>query len=1043
MFTNNTFLIYNASAGSGKTYTLVKTYLSLLLGNSSDNSFRHILAITFTNKAAAEMKLRILENLHDLSLTSSADAEMKRDLCFKLKLTEDELAQKAQKVLKNLLHNYRDFSVSTIDAFTVKVVRTFAPDLRLSYRFNIELDTDSLFRKAIDLMYNELKTQPELTDFLVDFSLQEIDEDRSWDISQTLFKSAQKLTYENSRAQMEKVLGKSLSHYTNFLKTLQTKKQQTYATLAIKAKNTLQHFYDHELSDDDFTRKSVPNFFRKIQENPKGEINFTLTWIKEVDTAQLYNKNLSEAKKQAIEGSREWLKNEVEEIRQYCIRLVFIDKINRSLRPLAVLDRLKHWYDYTKTKNRLLPLFEANQLIWEQVRDQEAPFIYERLGQKFLYYFIDEFQDTSRRQWENLFPLTTHTLSVSHGSSLPGLVMLVGDAKQSIYSWRGGDPEQFINLCRGNSPYALPMRYEVLENNYRSREEIVTFNNDFFSQVAPFLNPFYREIYQKSVQQNAQRAPGGYVRIDLFSASNVGEKNELHPQKVFEIVKEVQGLGYALSDICVLVRKNDYAYNIAKYLAENEIPVVSAQSLLLTSCPEVNFLMHWLEAFQKPDRGEYILNILYYFVDTHQIPSEKIHAFISDHLLLKAEDLWSVFGQSTLTFAQARSLNLYEWAEAVIAHFKLCPKANPYLSSLMDYVLEYSIKQPAYSSAFIEIWKENVKNWSLAEASGCQAVQVMTIHKSKGLQFPVIIYAYADDTLYDRTQSTDWFPLNAEEWGGFEQVEITYNTQMISLSEEWAAREQELKNKAFFEAFNHIYVAQTRAEEQLYILSSFKENKGNEIKNQTDLYFDYLKSIQEGSDKTHYEFGQPMPKKPTDAETNRTSITETWIYRPAKTSVHAVASQAALLWSTQNEAAVEKGKLWHRILAEIYTETDLLPALSKVIDEGLMTEKDKEMTRESLTKIIRHENLHQYFSAKWQILNERSLLVNGALHRPDRVVLSDQKAVVIDYKTGKKKLADEIQIQTYVNALKEMGYEVEGALLVYLKEETEVIRIKI
>lgn len=1042
MFTDNTFLIYNASAGSGKTYTLVKTYLALLLGNRSDKTFGQILAITFTNKAAAEMKLRILEKLHDLSLASSADADLKKDLSRQLKLDEEALTEKARQVLKNLLHNYRDFSVSTIDAFTVKIVRSFAPDFRLSYRFNIELDTDSLARQAIDLMFNELESQPELIDFLLDFSLQEIEEDRSWDISGKLFDSVRKLNYENAREPMEKVLGKSLSHYTKFLKSLIEKRTQTLQNLSALAKTVLQHFNDSGLNEEDFKGKYVPNFFKKIGENPQRDIKLNAKWIVETDTADLYNKGLPDDKKEIIDGLRPWLIEQIVEVKTHCARLLLIDKINKSLRPLAVLDRLKYWYDFVKEENRLLPLFEANQLIWEQVRDQEAPFIYERLGQKFRYYFIDEFQDTSRRQWENLIPLTAHTLTVEHGKHLPGLVMLVGDAKQSIYSWRGGDPQQFIKLCSGISPYQLPLQYKVLENNYRSRAEIVAFNNSFFTKAAEVLHPNYREIYQNSCDQNPKREMGGYVRVDFFEVSNKEEKNNLHPPKILEVIQEVQTLGYTLSDICILVRKNEYAKHIARFLTENQIPVVSAESLLLSSSAQVNFLMQWMKIYQNHNNEESKIKILNYFAEQLRLASDKIHAFMREHISMHPAELWEAFGQSNTTFLQTRNLNLYEWAETTIAHFNLCPEANPYLSSFMDYLLEFALKQPAYPSAFLKLWEENAEKWSLSEASGCQAVQVMTIHKSKGLQFPIVIYAYADETLYDRTKTFDWLPIDATEWGGFEQVEITYNAEMISLSEDWAAREQSLKDKAFFEAFNNIYVAQTRAEEQLYILSSFKKSAGNDIKNQTDLYLNYLDESGQSLENYRYETGKPLAKENRENRKDTDTLIDTWMYPPKTTGIHAVATQAALLWSSRSEAAVEKGKLWHLLLAGIYTKAEILPAVEKAIGEGLLQEKERENTLQALTKIVEHKSLQPFFNPEWKILNERSLMVNGRIYRPDRVVLKDRKAVVIDYKTGAKKPAYEAQMLGYVNALTEMDYKVEAALLVYLKDETEVIRIK-
>lgn len=1043
MFTDNTFLVYDASAGSGKTYMLVRNYLAVLLGNPGEESFKNILAITFTNKAAAEMKVRILDRLHDLSSPVPKDVNLQNDLTEILKIDKKELAVKAEKILKKLLHNYRDFSVSTIDAFTVKVVRTFAPDLRLSYRFGIELDTDMLYQKAIELLYAELESQPELTQFLVAFALDELDENRQWDISDKLLKAAQKLGYENYRAQLEKFMTKDLSDFTGLTQILKERKKITTEAISQKAEEVLRHIAEAGLEESDFTKSTVPNFFKKIVKDPKTAINFSAVWIRDLNQAKLYNQTLQEDKQLIIDQMRPFLSDSLQALRQLRATQILTDKVDKSLKPLAVLNRLKYWFDKIKEENRLLPLFEANQLIWEEVRNQEVPFIYERLGQKYRYYFIDEFQDTSRRQWENLVPLTAHTLSVESGSRLPGLLMLVGDAKQSIYSWRGGDPHQFINICRGQSPFPITVTYEILEKNYRSRKEIVDFNNEFFTSAAVFLNTPYKEIYLESCTQKPSREAGGYVRVEFIEAGNKEQKDETYPVKVLEIINEVTDLGYAWSDVCILVRKNESAKTLATFLTENQIPVISAESLLLASHSDVNFVADWLILFQHPDDREAHFRVIDQLAEKMAVSPDKRHGFIQTHLQQNADNSWNALGKGSLSFADAAGLDLYEAAEAIIAHFRLCPESHPYLSAWMDYLHDYTLKNSAYALGFLEVWKEQKQTWSLAESSGNEAVQIMTIHKSKGLQFPVVIYPYADDSLYNATKTTDWLPIDSSEWGGFDQVELNYTNEMLALSEDWTARAEQLKNTSYFEAYNHIYVAQTRAAEQLYILSASKNSKEDIPKSQAELYSLFLNNYPNNCvTDFRYQWGQQQLYHKTDKESKQT-LADAWAYRNEKISVYAVASQAALLWGSQQEAAVEKGKLLHSILADIYSDKDLELAVNKAIDEGILPENEKSATELALKNVVQHPALAEYYSSENQIFNERTLLFNGNFYRPDRLVINEKNAVIIDYKTGHSSPSYENQLREYGKVMQRTGYQVKEAFLVYLREEIEVVSINI
>jgi ATP-dependent exoDNAse (exonuclease V) beta subunit len=597
------FSVYDASAGSGKTYTLVKEYLKIILGHPSDDAFKAVLAITFTNKAAKEMKTRIVEALvsfakNDLENPSPLFVEVAETL--KKNLTS--LKDKAHRVLQSLLHNYTAFEVSTIDTFTVKIIRTFANDLRLAQAFEIELDTDRLYQLAIDELLSGIGKDDLLTKFMVEFVLQEVENDKNWDVSKQLLDVIKKLENENDQAHFAKLTEKTLPDFLKLIRLVSDRIKSSQKNLTSKAQDALDLIEESGLVHGDFSSGYLPKHFLKIISDP-SKVDFTAKWKNEIETTAFYSKAQKENIKSIIEDIRPKLIEYFNLTKQIVLSLRLYENILKNIRPMAVLNNLSQHYKDMKAELQLVTLPEANSLIWEQVRNQPVPFIYERMGQKYKHFFIDEFQDTSQRQWQNLIPLLDHALSNFDAQNQNGNVLLVGDAKQSIYRWRGGYPEQFIDLGNGKSPFphSIPEKF-ALDTNYRSLFEIVDFNNRFFTHIASFLeNEAYKNLYLNGNHQKSNSANNGLVSIDFLTAKNETEREEIYLPCILDRVREITNQGFQASDICILVRKKKYGTLIANYLTENGLQVISEENLLLSNNPETAFLADWLKLLHQPE----------------------------------------------------------------------------------------------------------------------------------------------------------------------------------------------------------------------------------------------------------------------------------------------------------------------------------------------------------------------------------------------------------------------------------------------------------
>ncbi len=1039
MQTSHGLTVYNASAGSGKTYTLVKAYLKILLGSNKPLEFRHILAITFTNKAVGEMKERIIHTLKTFSDASILEASdpMFEAICEELDLLPKNLHLKSKTLLNTIIHNYAAFDISTIDGFTHKLIRTFAYDLKLPLNFEVELDQELLLHQAVDNLITKAGTDELLTEVLVDFALEKADDDKSWDISFDFNKIAKLLVNENDLVFIETLADKSPQDF----KELKTQAKNEIAVLETSIVESAQAILSlieiSNIEHDDFSRGSLPKHFNSLS-NKKFDVSFDTNWQMDLLNGNtLYPKRVPDSVASIIEQIQPKIANVFSATKAAVFRLKFLKNLYKNSTPLSVLNAINNELKLLKEDQNKLLISEFNAIISKEIKDQPTPFIYERIGEKFRHYFIDEFQDTSVMQWENLIPLLGNSLSTETGRA-----MLVGDAKQAIYRWRGGKAEQFIDLFNTTNPFFIDKTVKSLPDNYRSFKEIVHFNNGFFKFLARtvFNNEAYKNLYENAFQ-NITKENTGYVELSFLDIGKDDDRDAFFSQSVLETINYCLEKGYHYGAICVLVRKKKEGIAIANYLSEHDIPIISSETLLIDNAPEVRFINHLLSFITQPKNNELKIKILDYLSLAFNI--EDTHDFFIKHINLPLDKLFYSFetygvivNPDTLL-----ELSLYDLVETLFRSFNLIKKPNAYIQFYLDIVLDFSQKKGSDISGFLKYYETKKDIFSIISPKGQNAVQIMTIHKSKGLEFPVVIFPYADLDIYSELEPKEWIALNTKKHAGFSHTLLNYNKDFEYYGEEGKTIFNRHKSQQELDNINLLYVALTRPVEQLYVISKKeKPSKGNP-KRYSELLIKYLEHLNQwNNSQLKYSFGTPDKASQTK-EFNTESFKQKEFISNDKTQHNIkVVTKSGYLWDTNQEKALEKGNLIHAIMAQIKLLDDIDIVLGNFVNTALITNEQSTILKALILDIVEHPKLKNYFNSDTIIYNELDILTKeGNTIRPDRIIkMPNDKIVIIDYKTGSENIKYVNQLDRYETIIKEMGYFVKEKILVYINENIDI-----
>ncbi len=1060
------FTIYKSSAGSGKTFTLVKEYLALALNDPSEmpQAYRHILAVTFTNKAASEMKERIIKALKELSEEdySSVSAGTKT-LLIELKkhealnaagqLDDAMLRKRAQRVLTSILHNYSDFAIGTIDSFVHRVVRTFAFDLRIPLSFEIEMDDDKLLTQAIDLLLAQIGSNEKLTKALVEYTESKTDDEKSWHIENDLKEFAKNLLNEDGAVHIEKLKHLTVDDFFGIKDVLFLEMKKFETEVISFGKQGLELIFKNGIENDKFAggANGIAKYFTYLAENNSEKLKPTPTVTKNVEGDNWYAGKASVHDKSAIDGIKDQLAGlfdkSVQFINSNIPEYSLFSLINKNIYSLAVLNEIEKMLEEYKSQNNVLHISEFNKMISKIVLNEPIPFIYERLGEKYNNYLIDEFQDTSVLQFQNLLPLIDNSLANGH------FTMLVGDGKQAIYRWRGGEVEQFAQLPKvfkhNDNPLVLERQEalvrnhlpKMLDKNYRSKREVIEFNNALFKTLSGRLNPKFQTIYEGLEQGFNPENKGGFVQVEFIE----GEKDiyrEENKKRTLALIRELQADNYALKDISVLVRKNTDGSDIANYLTENGVEVISSDSLLLSNSAEINFLHSVLKYLSNTADAIIQTELLEYLLASKFLPAGQAgnSSITLSEALEKRTGISTILKNAGIDFSVTylSKLALYELCEELVRIFKLNALPNAYIQFFLDEVLNYSIKKNNNLNDFIEYWEDKKKKASLIIPQGMNAVNIMTIHRSKGLEFPVVILPFSNTETKNGKKNL-WIDLKNEKLPGLPSAIVPTNQKLEET--DYAELYQDEKNKSMLDNLNVLYVGFTRAEERMYVFSGMPGkdlSKCNSVSDMLAYYYDSINEWQDG--KFVYSFGTPTPSK-RHFEKKQTLSFELLTFNSNvwRNSIK-MRTAAPSIWNT-NMAETKKdyGNIVHTALSKVKVLEDVDASLKSMCAEGMITREESESLKIILENILGLPSLSPHFQKGLIIKNEAEIVTSGGeLYRPDRVVLNGKNAVIIDYKTGEERKKHKEQIIGYSDLLGQMGYLVKERLLVYIEEEKVV-----
>ncbi len=1049
------FSIYDASAGSGKTYTLVKEYLKIILLSKKQDAYRNILAITFTNKAVHEMKSRIVESLSEFAKENPSEKAIRlmEHISIETGLSLPAITEKAKAIIKNLIHNYAAFDISTIDKFTHRVIRAFAHDLNLPVTFEVSLDTEDLLAEAVDAIIAEAGNDEELTKLLVDFTMEKTDDDKSWDVSRDIMETGKLILNENNREEIKHFQNKKIEDFILIKNKLTEFCEGLKAQSVDLARSAVELIHIKGIDEKSFSAGHFPNHLKGIVEgkfNPKNKM------YREHEDVRV---NKTAVDKVIIESIIAELLSILDLIYKVHQKIDFYEAFLKNITPLSLLNTVGNELSKIQKEQGILSISEFNKLIYDQIQNQPAPFIYERLGEKYKNFFIDEFQDTSEMQWHNLIPLIDNSLSSEDLSGERGSLMIVGDPKQSIYRWRGGKAEQFIELVKGKNPFVNPdWKPFSLGINYRSYSEVIDFNNKFFGFIADeFVNEDYQDLYKNKSHQQQNDKKGGYVnisfvpkveKVDMNTDREAGDnpvKDELYLEATLNTIQKVRTKGFLNKDIVVLTRKKIHGTQVANYLTENGIPILSSESLLLGASSEVQGILAVLGYLKNNSDLLSKANFLYFLaLHQHQF---NVHDFISAGMQQQDETLfqqWLNGFKIEFSFANIRKKSLYEAVEIIISKIIPLEKRNAYVQFFLDLVLEHDLKKQSGISDFLNYWANNSEKLSIPSPEGNDAVRIMTIHKSKGLEFPVVIFPFADEDYSKGPKEKIWLDADDVQFG-LSKILVDKNSTVSNYGEAAAMVYNQKKQEELLDDINVLYVALTRAEEQLYVISSMQaQNKDGNYPNTMASFFIKFLQGEIGFDdgKLVYEFGSDEKLSPIKETGNETKTIPqlSAILNPKNIKI---AQRESLMWNTKQQKAIEYGNIIHEILSFIKTNDDIDLALTKAIENGLIVSLQRDEVLNTIRGIVGHHELEIYFSHQNKILNEKTIIQKeGSIVKPDRIVLNPYNEIyLLDYKTGSHQAKYTLQLESYKTAIEKMGFKVTKKALVYIGETLEVVNL--
>lgn len=1037
------FVVYKSSAGSGKTFTLVKEYLKLALHDEKrlSSNYRKILAVTFTNKAAAEMKQRVIDALNEIG-NSEKLPPIGETVCNELKLSGNQLQERARFVLSHILHNYSDFSIGTIDSFTHKIVKTFAYDLDLPVNFNLETDVEGFYEKVVAELFSKLGEDEYLTNLLKTYSFNKAADNSSWDPEQHILGFVKLLQKENAEEYVEQLNKFSSSELEDFRKQFYQFINEYSSFLENKSNEAKELIKQHQLTTDDFWYgKSGPvNFFNKCEENTVKLEDLEGFRLQEALSKNKWLKNDLAAGGIALSQHLTGIAQQLADyIRENYKHFVLCELLTKQIYPLMLIKKLEEISRDKKMEEQIVFISEFNKKIFDLINNEPTPFIYERLGEKYHHYLLDEFQDTSGLQWQNILPLLDNSLANGWFN------LIVGDGKQSIYRWRNANVKQFANLPEIENKLQSPIiaeradslkrnfKKEILNTNYRSVKTVVEFNNELFDSLCKeLLNEDFSKIYENQAQL-VKSEHTGYVTI------NTGKKSreELENFNCSEIKKQIDSAkssGFEYNDVCIICRYNYQGSLIAAYLVDQGIPVVSSDSLLLKNNLEVNTIINFLAYLENRENVVSAAVVIDYLFQSGQISNEQLNASLKD--LAAKNSLFEVLRRCGISCNEQSFLlsNLFDNCIEIVKATGLNKTAPLYVRFFLDEVNEYLVTKNSNLSQFLNWWQTRSNKASVIIPDNTNAVRIMTIHGSKGLEFPVVIVPFCSWSQYKADNS----------WVNITDEKVSLPVAVVSLTEKIrnAGLENELeleKQEQILDNLNLLYVAFTRAVQRLHIIAASAESNKQQLVN--DWLESYLTNKFGAKADELYVLGEPSPALKSHRKNLLAAYDLTHVSFTTDNSVIQIKSDY-MKAVTENEDARTQGIIFHHILSNIRYSEEIHSAVETAVIEGQIKESEADLYARKISALVNHPSLKPYFDRSAVTKIESELITaNGEVFRPDKIVFTEKETVILDYKTGKqnhKKYFD--QMIRYENAIKSMGHPTIKKILVYI-DNLEIVEL--
>jgi ATP-dependent helicase/nuclease subunit A len=1083
--------IYRASAGSGKTYRLTQDYIHLLFDPQKERAHRRILAVTFTNKATDEMKSRILKELHALAQGFTSDYRV--DLMEKFRMDEHTVNERAKHILTNILHDYSSFSISTIDRFFQQVIRSFARDIGVHGGYNLELDSSSTLEQSVDNLFLDLSKAEnrQLLNWLTEFAEERIEQSENWNMRGNIMELGREVFKESYQHKAEDTNKKlhEREFLTNYRKSLRKIKTDFEAKVKLTASEGMRIMARNGLTHEDFAYKTT-NTLEKIV-NGKFEISNRFIGFA-IDVSNCYTKSKPQDIKSAIEsayqnGLQKCFADIVELLQVEIITYNSAILVLKHINTLGILSDLAVQIKKLTDEQNTMLISDTNLLLNKIIDNSDAPFVYEKTGIHVDNYMIDEFQDTSTLQWKNFQPLLDNSLSAGKFN------LVVGDVKQSIYRWRNSDwkllDEKILTDFRPEQ-----IHEENLETNWRSDKNIIDFNNSFFYRAAQLLQsklnenlqavlPVYPSLetlthkiehaYANIHQQISPKAATGRVQVSFIprDENEDGWKAE-SLERLPAILEKLQAQGYRAADICILVRKNDEEQQVIHKLLNYKTTVeakpdycydiMGNEGLLIGAAASVRFVLGVLQLFVNPTDSiqQTIVNYEYARGRQNKSENEALNACFST--ITKEENVFSPLF-SNVENNQLYSLqhsSLYDMVEQIISLFGVGAWHNEavFVQAFQDVVFRFSNNKTADLNSFLIWWKKHGEKQCISTPDNQNAMRIMTVHKSKGLDFKVVVMPFCDWDIDSRMRNILWCEPIVAPFNELPLLPIEYGSKLgNSIFAESYFDEQ---MHQYIDSLNVAYVAFTRAKNELICLSPApkKEVEGlDKINSLSTLLTTCFQVNTPGLDAQFipltnsfneqeklFELGKPTQAVYSDKPS--TDINEKVNNYPSVSSsdrLHIRHQSLDYLLENQQltDSRLNYGIIMHDILKQITHKSDQQNAIADLVRSGRISEEESKTVEEELQHFWNMPETETWFSTDTKVLNETTILIpTGEQYRPDRVVIRGNEATIVDYKFGDKESKTYLQqVQQYMNLIAEMGYSTSGFVCyVSLKKVVQV-----